>query len=770
MTSSEQPFTHANQGEKHMNPVLGCLAYPVGIAVSNIIGKIIDYKYTQTQAHRFRQEELKQQYEQNITKSFIDSRIRIIDSEFKIHEQKIIEDLRSSYSISTKKALVDLARKDANSPFFDGIDETYKVLNGLHKKTGLPIILVSPFWDDTRPKDKNDPGGYVDFRTAFNSSYSWHNLASKQDGYFKRPLYQTDRDINYIYSVLFDIPTILVHGTIQGVHAAHQHVQRIHPRITFWNLFPEQQGSYTSLSLKFFPFQLPIGNGNRNSPDPDIYRQIGEYSLNLQETVSKYLAKGIGLLSSFYHLYCFETRPNLQQFELENEQELEILSLQVNEIYDFLAQNNPNKVNYYELEKSVISLERDFDEIKRNKELALKRNSKLNLEANEIYCWFTERLEKIARTIIEFEQQECIADYKSLVDTLQESIKKLLNIDNQFRFLIVGDFNSGKSSILNAFFEKSLLPMGATATTALPTVVKYGEQEEVIVYKKDGEEERLSFEQFKKKYTLNSKEVKNQIKKVFKSVGSWLNALDYAEFYCPIEVLSRGVEFIDTAGLNHTEEKNQKIFSYIQQSHAILFVLAADKAFTQQQKNYLESLLGIGKEIEDSESTSSKNSNTRQVRPIFYLINKWENVGKDETEEIHEAFVDTFCECLGINEDEAVKMWGNTVFDVYAKTALENLEQGKSIDGTGLKELQKRLNDFLMSNEVLKTKLSQAVQIAEFVKSQIASKSNYRLILHEPTDVSNEAKIKHLQALQDNISVQVEIIEAKYNEIVSRCD
>ena len=401
------------------------------------------------------------------------------------------------------------------------------------------------------------------------------------------------------------------------------------------------------------------------------------------------------------------------------------------------------------------------------------------MEATEIYSWFAERLEKIARTIIEFEQQECMADYKSLVDTLQDSIKKLLNIDNQFRFLIIGDFNSGKSTILNAFFEKNLLPMGATATTAIPTVVKYGEQEEVIVYKKDGKEERLSFEQYKKKYTLNSKEVKNQIKKVFKSVENWINLLDYAEFYCPIEVLSRGLEFIDTAGFNFTEGENKKTFSYIQQSHAILFVLSADKAFTKQEKDCLESLLGTRQEIEDSENQlqltpsenkSSKKRNIRQVRPIFYLINKWEIIEECDREDIHEDFVDTFCKCLDINEDEAEKMWGNAVFDVYAKTALENLNQGKSIDGTGLKELQKRLNDFLMSNEVLKTKLSQVVQIAELVKSQIVSKSNYRLILHEPTDVSNEAKIKHLQALQDNILVQMEIIEAKYNEIVSRCD
>lgn len=64
---------------------------------------------------------------------------------------------------------------------------------------------ITPFWDDTKPREFLDQGGYVDFRNAFNISYNnvpWNNLASKQDGYLKRPLYQTDRDVNYIYNLL----------------------------------------------------------------------------------------------------------------------------------------------------------------------------------------------------------------------------------------------------------------------------------------------------------------------------------------------------------------------------------------------------------------------------------------------------------------------------------------------------------------------------------------------------------------------------------------
>ena len=403
------------------------------------------------------------------------------------------------------------------------------------------------------------------------------------------------------------------------------------------------------------------------------------------------------------------------------------------------------------------------------------QNTAFNLEATEVRSWFAKQLEEMAQITAQSEQKAAGTGasgelaLSALIENLYKEIERLKN--GKFRFLIIGDFNRGKSTILNALLEQSMLPMGATATTAIPTFIKYGKHEQVLVHKKDGKEERLTFEKYKKEYTLNSKEVKNQIKKVFKSVGGWLNPLDYAEFYCPIEVLSKGVEFIDTAGLNHTEEENQKTFSYIQQSHAILFVLAADQQFTHQEQDYLKRLLGIKKEIEDSEnqpqliqneSISSKNKNTRQVRPIFYLINKWEIIEECDREDIHEDFVDKFCKCLNTNEDEAAKMWGNTVFDVYAKTALENLEQGKSLDGTGLKELQQRLNDFLI-HERLITELLQTVDIAKIAATNVASKINERLLVLEDDVKTLEEKIektkpcialmkKSVQILEENIT------------------
>ena len=405
------------------------------------------------------------------------------------------------------------------------------------------------------------------------------------------------------------------------------------------------------------------------------------------------------------------------------------------------------------------------------------QNTGFNLEVTKIRHGFADKLQETEKIIGDFENQAIVQgasgqlELSAVRKSLRNEIGKLKN--GKFRFLIIGDFNRGKSTILNAFFEKSLLPMGVTATTAIPTFVKYGEQEKVVVYKKNGEQESLSLEEYKKKYTLNSKEVKSLIKKLYNNVKrKWLEPLDYAELYCPIEVLSRGIEFIDTAGLNHTEEENQKTFSYIEKCDAILFVLAADEQFTQKEEGYLKTFLGYKKEIEDienqpqltqSQSSDPESRNTKEVRPIFYLINKWEKIEEDEKKEVHEIFVDKFCECLDISEDEAEKMWGDTIFDVYAKTALENLEQGKSLDGTGIIEFKKRLSDFL-TNERLMTELKQAVNKAGIASRQVVSKVEERLFTLEDDVKTLEEKIEKTKPCVNLINKIVQNVKEKIKD------
>lgn len=293
-------------------------------------------------------EEQKHLYEHRVVEAFINSGLRI-------NEHRVIEMLRSSYAIHNTIATRQAAKADENSPFLDDADTTYKMLKALHEETCCPIVLVAPFWDDTRPRKVNKEGGFVDFRSAFNFSYSavpWSAMACKQDGYLERPLFYTDRDVRLIQNTLHDIPVILVHGTIQGTHAPGQSVQRIHPHVTVWNFLPTQEQILSTISLQFFPFKLPV------DPSPMGSQLIGQYSLGLQDAVGQYLARIIGILASSYHLYHFGTRPNLRQFQSSDDlSELEPLTLQMSSLYKAISQNEPRREVYYCLDEAIMLAE-----------------------------------------------------------------------------------------------------------------------------------------------------------------------------------------------------------------------------------------------------------------------------------------------------------------------------------------------------------------------------------------------------------------------------
>ena len=218
----------------------------------------------------------------------------------------------------------------------------------------------------------------------------------------------------------------------------------------------------------------------------------------------------------------------------------------------------------------------------------------IEINATDVRQSFASNLQRMIDTLeqaAEAEKEFGESALRTSIDRLECETKRLG--DDKFRFLIIVDFNRGKSSILNVLLgREDLLPVGASATTAIPTFIKYGHEEQVVVHYKDGRIHSMSVEEYKTEYTLNSKTVKDKIKRAFGNfVGKWLEPLDYAVFCCPIELLSKGVEFIDTAGLNHTAAETEKTYEYIKDSHAVIFVLDAGEPVTGLEQTYLSAVI-----------------------------------------------------------------------------------------------------------------------------------------------------------------------------------
>jgi GTPase SAR1 family protein len=123
-----------------------------------------------------------------------------------------------------------------------------------------------------------------------------------------------------------------------------------------------------------------------------------------------------------------------------------------------------------------------------------------------------------------------------------------------FRLLVLGDMKRGKSTFLNALIGENILPSDVNPCTALLTVLRYGAEKQVTVYFNDGTDpEKLGFETFKRRYTIDPAEAKRweqRKKAAFPNV-------DRAVIEYPLALLKQGIEVIDSPELNDTEARNE---------------------------------------------------------------------------------------------------------------------------------------------------------------------------------------------------------------------
>ncbi|MEM9905319.1 MAG: dynamin family protein, partial [Cyanobacteria bacterium P01_D01_bin.44] len=174
-----------------------------------------------------------------------------------------------------------------------------------------------------------------------------------------------------------------------------------------------------------------------------------------------------------------------------------------------------------------------------------------------------------------------------------------------FRLLVLGDMKRGKSTFLNALIGENLLPSDVNPCTALLTVLRYGPEKRVTVHFVDNRPpETVDFKAFKQRYTIDpaeAKQLESNQELAFPEVS-------HAVVEYPLPLLEKGVEIVDSPGLNDTEARNELSLGYITNCHAILFVLRATQPCTLAERRYLENYIkGRG-------------------LSVFFLINAWDQV------------------------------------------------------------------------------------------------------------------------------------------------
>jgi small GTP-binding protein len=138
-------------------------------------------------------------------------------------------------------------------------------------------------------------------------------------------------------------------------------------------------------------------------------------------------------------------------------------------------------------------------------------------------------------------------------DALAASLRQL---DDFFLLVVVGEFNAGKSALINALVGQTVLDEGVTPTTARITLLTYGD-----------------------------------------TPARRTDAHGVDVVSAPHELL-KSVHIVDTPGTNAIIREHERLTTdFVPRSDLVLFLTSADRPFTETERQFLEILRGWGKKI-----------------------------------------------------------------------------------------------------------------------------------------------------------------------------
>ncbi len=156
--------------------------------------------------------------------------------------------------------------------------------------------------------------------------------------------------------------------------------------------------------------------------------------------------------------------------------------------------------------------------------------------------------------------------------------------EGRFYVACVGQFKRGKSTLLNALVGCEVVPTGFVPVTAVPTVIRFGDELHARVRMRDGSWRDVAMPDLKE-YVTEERNPENK------------RAVDGAEVFVPSPLLSSGMCFVDTPGLGSVFTGNTATTqAFIPHIDAALVVVGADPPIAGEELALVEA---VGKQVQD---------------------------------------------------------------------------------------------------------------------------------------------------------------------------
>lgn len=315
---------------------------------------------------------------------------------------------------------------------------------------------------------------------------------------------------------------------------------------------------------------------------------------------------------------------------------------------------------------------------------------------------FNQKLEQL----LDISVQHGFKREQKMLQELQQDV-----MSNEYIIVVIGEFNHGKSSFVNAILGEALLPTGIIPTTATINALYYAQEPQTHICYKGQEEQPLRYSN----ETLQAY--------IADHIDEAAN-IDYIRIGVANELLKDNVLLIDTPGLNDVNELRSNItYSFVPRADVVFFMLQMHKPLNRTEVEFLTNgLLRHG------------------IDRIVFIANFVDQIDEEQIDEALVILTGRLKAALGVEDV--------TVFAISAKEGLEakQTNDAELLALSGIVEVEQKMQQMCTSGtrqQEKNTRLNRRLQqLQQQVVDQLAQ-------IHDLfTADANELEAK-LQTIQE---------------------
>ncbi|WQS03023.1 dynamin family protein [Helicobacter pylori] len=376
------------------------------------------------------------------------------------------------------------------------------------------------------------------------------------------------------------------------------------------------------------------------------------------------------------------------------------------------------------------------------------------LRAQTNFVKFLEQVLEVLKEV-EIDKTEC--------STLLASIQK-----QQLVIPVVGNFSAGKSTLLNRFLEKSVLPTAITPETSLATELHYSANERIEAFSNNDEK-------------VESFELNEQSFEVIKENAS---KYSYLKVYLNNEALknSAPLVFVDMPGFDSPiSSHTHAILEYLERGvHFVILTSAEEGSLTKRMVRELKNLLEFDKGL--SFILSKTNLRTpSQVEEISYYIQDQIQDHLDLTTHLIYSNEDNNALLEVADKIDAEKLFSslylerlkflNSQLQNSLKSVIESFDYSKEKALEEIKALDLGVKDIEKTYEKLRANLEEeysSVAVGSVVEKVIEDvrdqKPYLASLINKPNELNSEIESVMQQSLIKNAKLEIEKINLSFSK------